>query len=442
MKFNLPVYHDYQATTWGAKKKGFHMLRYGYRAASFFLIATIGACGIARAASDGDAPLPGPTPAQPPVEQTPAVAADGPLTYPSFTSARASLASDAIPTGNDNNRSADSEGMGGDSMADDDGMGNGEHSHRVDMCSPAFVMFSHVLEAGNWQTGYRYSNTYMDGNRAGASNLSDQQALDFLGPGKMFMMVPTSMTMETHMLPIMRGVTDDVTAYVMPMWMVNMMDMVNRKGMITETANSGFGDLPFGALWRACKGENDELIFNVGFSAPTGNIDSINPMSMGMGAPSRYPYTMRLGHGTWDARPAVTYRYYWDRASFGLQGSFDLPMGLNDLGYQVGDEYRVNAWFAYLLDEDKRLALTFRMEGLWRNNYVGADPGLNLMAMPGNDPNMRGGDFMNFGYGAMYMLPHHLGRLDFEVVTPIVQNVQGVQPGFDWAFATRYLITF
>ena len=117
-------------------------------------------------------------------------------------------------------------------------------------------------------------------------------------------------------------------------------------------------------------------------------------------------------------------------------------MGLNDASYQVGDEYRVNGWFAYLLDEEKKLAATFRVEGLWRNNYVGADPALNPFGMPGNAPNMRGGDYMNFGYGIMYRLPHHLGRLDFEAITPIVQNVQGVQAGFDWAFAGRYLIMF
>ena len=34
--------------------------------------------------------------------------------------------------------------------------------------------------------------------------------------------------------------------------------------------------------------------------------------------------------------------------------------------------------------------------------------------MLGNDPNMRGGDYLNFGYGVLYMLPRHLGRLNFE----------------------------
>ena len=423
------------------------MLRHGCQAVWFLLTAIFAAFGAARAASEDIAPLP---PSSTPRQSQ--AAGDGQSGYSYKETAVAAdslaselLASDTIPVGNDN-MLVDNEGMGGGSMADDEGMGNKQHSHRVDTNSPAFLFGAHVREAGEWMTGYRYSNTYMEENRSGTSNLSTLQALNFLNPPpptpvvpgtNAFMMVPTTMTMESHMLPIMRGVTDDVTAYVMPMWMVNTMQMVNRAGMTTEAADSGFGDLPFGVLWRAYKCDNDELILNIGFSAPTGDIDGINPRTG-----KKYPYTMRLGHGTWDARPALTYRHYWDRASFGLQGSFDLPMGLSDAGYQVGDEYRVNGWFAFLLDEEKKLAATFRVEGLWRNNYVGADSALNPFGMPGNDPNMRGGDYMNFGYGIMYRLPHHLGRLDFEAVTPIIQNVQGVQPGFDWAFAGRYLIMF
>ena len=121
------------------------------------------------------------------------------------------------------------------------------------------------------------------------------------------------------------------------------------------------------------------MVLTVGLSAPTGDIDNINPVAAGMATP--FPYTMRLGHGTWDARPGATYRYFWDRASIGFQGLFDLPMGLNDAHYRVGDEYRVTGWFAYLLDAEKRLAVSYRVEGLWRTDYIGADPRLNPFSM-------------------------------------------------------------
>ena len=330
--------------------------------------------------------------------------------------------------------------------------GNGGHSHddvkhgRVDTHAPAFLMGDHVHEPGEWMVEYKYSNMYMDGNRAGTTRLTDQQALDFIGtvppgvPGvSAYGATPTSMTMEMHMVHIMRGVTDDITAYIMPMWMVNTMDHRRRNGTTFRTSNSGFSDLHFGALWRVYNGNTDELILNLRFSAPTGDID--NRTSIPTGTPSEFPYPMRLGHGTWDALPAITYRSYWERASLGLQGSFMLPMGTNDSNYRVGNEYRANAWFSYLLDCDKKLAATFRVEGLWRSNFVGADPQLNPNLISTADPDMRGGEFLNFGYGLMYMLPRG-GRLNLEVTNPIVQNLRGVQLETDWAFAASYSKAF
>ena len=166
------------------------------------------------------------------------------------------------------------------------------------------------------------------------------------------------------------------------------------------------------------------------------------PMGMGMSMPMVFPYTMRLGHGTWDACPGITYRHYWDHASFGLQGTFDLPMGMNDEQYQVGNEYHVTAWLAYLLDAKKAIAATFRIEGLWRSNYVGADPQLDPTMTSESDPTMRGGDYLNFGYGLMWRLPGHLGVLEGEFVQPIVQNVRGMQETTEASFAVRYVAMF
>ena len=288
-------------------------------------------------------------------------------------------------------------------------------------------------------------------NQSGTTPLTDQQALDFIGtvpPGMpgvdAFMYAPTGMTMEMHMLHIMRGITDNVTAYVMPMWMDNTMEQVNRDGNVFRSTTSGFSDTEFGALWRIHRGDNDDLILNVGFSAPTANINTSMTMDMGMGMPMTMKdgYTMRLGHGTWDARPGITYKYYWDRMSLGLQGLIDVPLGMNDEQYQVGHEYRANAWVALLLDRQKKLAATFRVEGLWRGNVVGADPALNPAMISTADPNMQGGDYLNFGYGLMYQLPGHLGKLIGEYVHPVYQNLRGEQLSTVGALAVRYDCSF
>ena len=338
---------------------------------------------------------------------------------------------------NNFSQASDGQQQSGDHASGHGGIKGG----RVDSHAPAFLMGDHVHEAGEWMFEYKYSNMFMHGNRAGTRNLTPQQSLDFIGtpPGvpaqDFYVATPLRMTMEMHMLHVMRGVTDNVTAYIMPMWMVNTMDHLRRDGTNFTTSNSGFSDLHFGALWRICNGHSDELIANFRFSAPTGDID--NRTSIPMGMPGEFPYPMRLGHGTWDALPAVTYRSYWECGSLGLQGSCGLPMGFNDSDYRVGNEYRVNAWFSQLLDRDKRLAVTFRTEGLWRSNFVGADPQLNPSMISTADPDMRGGEFLNLGCGAMYTLPGG-GRLNFEATHPVVQNLRGVQLETDWALAASF----
>ena len=188
----------------------------------------------------------------------------------------------------------------------DDGHQHDDVKHgRVDTHAPAFLMGDHVHKTGEWMVEYKYANMYMDGNRAGTTRLTDPQSLDFIGtvppgvPGvSAYGATPTSMTMEMHMLHVMRGITDDITAYIMPMWMVNTMDHLRRNGTTFTTSNKGFSDLHFGALWRFYNGCTDELILNLRFSAPTGDIDNVT--SIPTGSPSEFPYPMRLGHGTWD----------------------------------------------------------------------------------------------------------------------------------------------
>ena len=233
----------------------------------------------------------------------------------------------------------------GDTAGDQGGMGGGQPGHRVDMQGPAFVTGDHVYRAGQWLGAYTYSSAYVDGNRAGATQLTNQQALDFLGPVPpgipgvdAYMMVPTHGTIETHRLSVMHGITDDLNVYVVPTWMMDTMHMLLRGGATVTSSNGGFSDLPFGVLWRVRKTDADEMILNFGLSAPTGDIDGTYLMPNGMAI--RFPYPMRLGYGTWDACPAITYRYFFDRASVAVQGRCNVPMGSNDLDYRVGNEYR------------------------------------------------------------------------------------------------------
>lgn len=325
---------------------------------------------------------------------------------------------------------------------------------RVDVHAPAHLFGDHVHKQGEWMFEYKYMNMFMDGNRSGTTQLSDNEALDFIGtvppntPGvSAYAASPTDMTMQMHMMHIMHGVTDDLTLFIMPMWTVNSMDHIRRPGTPPFTnfgpefsvTNAGFGDLAFGGLWRVYEGESDEVILNIGFTAPTGDIDDVT--SVPTGSPGEYPYPMRLGSGTWDAKPGITYRSYWENWSIGLQFQTDLPLGLNDSRYRMGNEYRANAWVARVLNCEKTLAATFRVEGLWKSNYVGADPDLNPNLISTADPDMRGGESLNFGYGLMYKLPCR-NTINFEIAHRVHQRLRGVQLENDWSLAASWSKVF
>ena len=322
--------------------------------------------------------------------------------------------------------------------------GHGGHDlkhNRVDTHAPAHMFGDHAHKKGQWMVEYKYMNMTMGGNRSGTSSLTDLEALNFLGstgtPGTdIYGATPTAMTMEMHMVHIMYGVTDCVTAYVVPMWQVNTMDHLRRNNTTFRVTNSGFSDLVFGALWKAWENDCEELIFKFGWSAPTGSIDGTPP-----GSAAEYPYPMRLGSGTWDARPGVMYKRFWEYWSAGVQAHFDLPMGLNDEGYRMGNEYRLNGWVTRVIDCEKTLAVSFRVEADFKSNYVGADPDLNPIMISTADPDMRGGEFVNFGYGAMYRLPCG-GLLNAEIAHKVYQRLRGVQLEQDWSLAAAWSKSF
>jgi len=252
------------------------------------------------------------------------------------------------------------------------------------------------------------------------------------------------MTMEMHMIHIMCGVTDDITAYVMPMLLSNTMDHLRNNpfpnpavaGQPFTTHISGFGDMQIGALWRVWEGdEDDEIILNLGASVPTGQVDRKTRVPFGGPMETEFPYPMRLGKGTFNFRPGATYKRYMENGSFGVQFQADLPVDENWDDYSVGEEYRVTAWYSHLMTE--RFSMSARIEGLFLENYDGADPDLNPAVISTVRPDMRGGDLLNFGYGASWLVKGgHL--INFELIHPVHQDLDGIQLERDWWFAISW----
>ena len=331
-------------------------------------------------------------------------------------------------------------------MQEDAGQDMDHHHHglkagRTDTHAPAGLMGDHAHGKGERMVEYKYMNMSMAGSRAGNTGLDTGAARMF--DGNMFMVVPEAMTMEMHMFHFMWAPSDEVTLYVMPMWVVNTMDhRLFSMGGGTSTfrkTNAGFSDLPFGGLWKIREDETSEMIFNIGFSAPTGDIDNTTPNAMG--AQGEFPYPMRLGKGSWAARPGITWKSYTETGGRGVQLQSDIVLGANDEGYSVSDEYRADAWISRLLDEERRTALTFRAEALWKSNYRGVDADLNPAMVPTARADYRGGEWINLGYGLIHSLKDG-SRLNIEILHPVYQHLEGVQLETDWSLSASWSKAF
>lgn len=311
----------------------------------------------------------------------------------------------------------------------------------ADKHAPAGLMGDHFHEVGEWMFEYKFMQMNMDGNRAGTQRLSDTQALAFgqgLTPPTNVAATPTNMTMDMHMMHVMYGWTENINLYAMLMWSSFEMDHLRATPFPPNAALSGtpfttqtdsFHDMTVGAVFRLYESDQDDLFFNLGFSLPTGDINNLTTVPTGGAVAQEFPYPMRHGSGTVNIRPSVTYKRFFHFGSFGTQFQTDLPLGKNWDDYSVSNEFRLNAWYSHLLSE--RFAMSFRVENLWKTNFDGADPDLNPALISTNRPDMRGGYWLNFGYGAMLLLGDgHL--FNFEVVHPVYQDLDGIQLEQDW----------
>lgn len=330
-----------------------------------------------------------------------------------------------------------------------------DHGRRnlADKHAPAGIMGDHLHQRGEWMIEYKYMNMFMEDNRIGETTVSDQAAIGPAG-GAAGITVdgtqtnagasPTQMTMEMHMAHIMYGASDDVTLYTMLMLPSLTMDHIrgdaNPAGRGSEftTHNSGLGDTGFGALMRLLSDCDEDLIFNLGCSVPTGDIYRESSAPTGGLVSQPLPYPMRLGSGTFNFRPGLTYKRYYDWWSWGAQIQADLPIGRNYRGYSVGDEFRLNTWTSVLLTD--RVSVSWRGEHVFRSSYDGFDADATDLLISTNVEDFRGGYWYNLGIGAQAFVQDSL--LSFEFIPTVKQDLDGIQLETDYAYVLSWSKTY
>ncbi len=287
-------------------------------------------------------------------------------------------------------------------------------------------MAEHTHEKGEWMTSYRYMRMDMNNSYSGTDKISDNDVFSD------FVVAPTEMTMDMHMLGLMYAPTDSLTMMLMVPYIFKSMDHTRRTdGRSFNTETRGLGDVKLSGLIGILKEEHYSLHLNAGLSFPTGSIDEHDETLLGLH--QKLPYPMQLGSGTFDLHPGFTYLGHTDNFSWGVQPSFVVRLeDKNSNEYRLGNRYEVTAWGAYNILE--YLSGSLRLAYAAWEAVEGVDPDLNPNIVQTANVENSAGERLDILVGFNYypldgVLQGH--RFSFEIGMPIYQNLDGPQLGVD-----------
>ena len=339
----------------------------------------------------------------------------------------------------------------------DHSMHMGHHHHAA---APAGVMFSHMLDEGQFMFGYRmmhsnqsdnlqYGNqsvTLLNAAKHGLGCYNSPTSTISVACG----MYTNTMTMNMHMLDLMYAPTNWLTLMAMPQYMDMTMGMyqppaglgqpmTNGMGSMNDyrswMSNGGLGDTGLYALFKLWDDGRHHIHFTQGLSAPTGSIKVLSQQTQK--TTYLYPIEMQNGSGTWDWKPSLTYtgreqEWFWGGQ---LSGTKRLQPH-NYLNYALGDIFQGTAWAGYQFNN--WLSTTVRglytQQGSVRitNPYMAGltTSSSTMMNMPDSYPQNYGGSFGDVGIGATLTFPKGKfagNSISAEWLQPVYTNFIGYQ---------------
>ena len=290
--------------------------------------------------------------------------------------------------------------------------------------APISVMADHLHLDGEWMLSYRYMQMEMSGNLIGSD---ERSARDIVGtatnPGQ-FMVAPTDMPMQMHMLGAMYGINDKLTLLAMLNFVSKQMSHITRVGGSFITESSGLGDIKVGLLVGLFDTHFHSLHANINISLPTGATDQRDDTPIMNDA--FLPYPMQLGSGTYDFIPGITYRghsklHTW---SWGAQVLATIRTGSNDEAYALGDRLELNAWLARDVSRNISVSLGLKYQD-W-SNIDGQNIALNPMMIQTANSDLQAGTRLDFTFGLNYIF-NNGHRLAIDYAQDIAQDLDGPQ---------------
>ncbi len=309
--------------------------------------------------------------------------------------------------------------------------------HHAITHAPIGVMGEHVHKAGEVMLSYRFMFMSMRGNRDGTER---QSASDVLAN---FPVTPTAMDMEMHMLGAMWAPSDEITLMAMVPFLRLDMEHRTRMGGSFTTRSKGLGDVKLSMLARVFAGQQNELLLDIGMSAPTGTLRAEDNLPFTGGERVKLPYPMQLGSGTPDFQPGLTWNGHFGRFRLGSQVKGTYRIGRNREGYRLGHRMMATGWVEYEIVQWVSASVRLAFEK-WKD-IVGDDDDFNENFVPTADTALRAGRRVDAALGLNFVVPDGPlagNRLAIEIARPVHQSLDGPQLETDWIATVGWQYAF
>ena len=153
--------------------------------------------------------------------------------------------------------------------------------HRPDGHAPISVMGDHTHSKGDFMVSYRYMAMNMEDILVEDKEVNPERLLK-PNDGK-YLVAPTKMPMEMHMLGFMYAPSNKLTLFTMANYKSMEMDHLTAMNKRFTTTSSGLADTKVGLLYNFYSRKRSKIHANFAVSIPTGSIGNkdVTPASNG-----------------------------------------------------------------------------------------------------------------------------------------------------------------
>lgn len=308
-------------------------------------------------------------------------------------------------------------------------------SKRPDAAPPFGVLTAQMLAKGEFQLTYRYHQANAKGVWYGSDSLYYADATDY------FPVVPLVRRNKASGLTLAFAPTDGVTLMATMDYAKSYREYAYQDTSYNNEAGYELGDLQVTGLFSVYDKGAYRARVELGGIAPTGTYDVRQNVN---GTSVRLPYDMRPGSGVFGVVSGLTLEAQNEVGTVGAQAEGTFRFGRNDLDYSPGNEYGINTWASYRINDF--FAVSARGHYVKWESIRGADPNLDDTTDPGNVAYWSGGHRFDVPVGLTVLMPEGTrlagNRLSVEWIFPVSQHYEYLSMGADWALVAGWQITF